>query len=127
MHGIFIITKFNLIIKLNLNMSEKEYSFQNLNIEECITDSFNTFIKENQINYPNLTNNVLHIICNDYLHLIVDNFHVRCMLNYHLIKHSHPYILYTLFCHLHYKFCNYLLTRNKICIRNYHNIRIITY
>ena len=40
-------------------MSEKEYSFQNLNIEECITDSFNTFIKENQINYPNLTNNVL--------------------------------------------------------------------
>ena len=40
-------------------MSEKEYSFKNLNIEECITDSFNEFIKENQINYPNLTNSAL--------------------------------------------------------------------
>ena len=40
-------------------MSEKEYSFKNLNIEEIITESFNEFIKENQINYPNLTNSAL--------------------------------------------------------------------
>ena len=40
-------------------MSEKEYSFQNINIEECITNSFTEFINENQITYPNLSNKVL--------------------------------------------------------------------
>ncbi len=40
-------------------MSEKEYSFQNINIEECITNSFTEFINENQITYPNLSNKAL--------------------------------------------------------------------
>ena len=40
-------------------MSEKEYSFKNINIEECITNSFTEFINENQITYPNLSNKAL--------------------------------------------------------------------
>jgi len=40
-------------------MSEKEYSFQHINIEECITNSFTEFINENQITYPNLSNKAL--------------------------------------------------------------------
>ena len=40
-------------------MSEKEYSFQNINIEESITNSFNEFINENNIIYPNLSNKTL--------------------------------------------------------------------
>jgi hypothetical protein len=40
-------------------MSQKEYSFQNLNIEECINKSFTEFMNENNIKFPNLTNKTL--------------------------------------------------------------------
>ena len=40
-------------------MSEKEYSIQNINIEECINNSFKEFIKENQIIFPNFSNKIL--------------------------------------------------------------------
>ena len=40
-------------------MSEKQYSFQNIKIEECIKNSFNEFITENQITYPTLSNQIL--------------------------------------------------------------------
>ena len=40
-------------------MSEKQYSFQNIKIEECINNSFNEFITENQITYPTLSNQIL--------------------------------------------------------------------
>ena len=40
-------------------MSQKEYSFQNLNIEECINKSFTEFMNENNIKFPNLTNKAL--------------------------------------------------------------------
>ena len=56
---LLIINKFYLIIKLNLNMCEKEYSFQNINIEECINKSFTEFVNENQIEFPNLSNKIL--------------------------------------------------------------------
>ena len=40
-------------------MCEKEYSFQNINIEECINKSFTEFVNENQIEFPNLSNKIL--------------------------------------------------------------------
>ena len=40
-------------------MSEKEYSLHNINIEECINNSFTEFINENQIKFPNLSNKIL--------------------------------------------------------------------
>lgn len=40
-------------------MVEKEYSFQNIKIEECINNSFKEFINENHIKYPNLSNKLL--------------------------------------------------------------------
>ena len=40
-------------------MSEKEYSFQNMNIIECIEKSFSEFLADNQINYPFLSNKII--------------------------------------------------------------------
>ena len=40
-------------------MSSTKYSFQNINISECIENSFSEFLEDNKIKYPNLSNNVL--------------------------------------------------------------------
>ena len=40
-------------------MSSTQYSFQNINISECIENSFSEFLEDNKIKYPNLSNNAL--------------------------------------------------------------------
>ena len=36
-----------------------QYTFQNINIEECVQKSFNEFLYENQVKYPNLSNKLM--------------------------------------------------------------------
>ena len=62
-------------------MSEKQFSFQNINIQECINNSFNEFINANQIKYPNLSNKLLqqwnfeiYLDKNDILPLDISEF-----------------------------------------------------
>ena len=40
-------------------MSSTKYSFKNINIIECIENSFSEFVENNQIKYPSLSNKIM--------------------------------------------------------------------